>query len=97
MKPLGESSSIWFQLDGDGPMCWNMALFANNLLHHIVIGIDNCLKCIHDKLQKIVYVFGHVGCTKDDCDVDGLHHKEGEGMNPTVCESVVHSPLEALS
>jgi hypothetical protein len=68
-----------------------MLLLANSFENHVVIGIDNHLKCVHDKLQKIFYVFGHVDDAKDNSYLDGLPHKE----DPKVCESLFHSLLEA--
>jgi hypothetical protein len=57
---------------------------------------EDCLKCIQDKLQKVVYVFEHVGSVEDNHNIDTRLLKDGEGMNPKVCESIFRSPLEII-
>ncbi len=57
-----------FDLDGGGSIGGRMVVHAINEVHRAIIVVDKLLKCVHDKVQKIVYILAHVGDIEDDRD-----------------------------
>jgi hypothetical protein len=80
--------------DGGEPMLGVKDFFSHNLIHTFVVDVDNFLKCVHDELEKIVYIHEPVAYVEDDSNLQLHIFEDGEFVELEGLEGLEDRPLE---